>query len=65
MKVIDGGECAQAVVPESEVCIPSLRCHVKSKQEAFSIDPLRQVLENTRNQEDVSVFNGTNLLMTY
>ena len=62
MKVIDSGKCTQAVVTQSEVRVSSFCCHVKSKQEALPVNPLRQAFKNRRDEKYVTIFNRTNLM---
>ena len=62
VKMVDSGKSTQAVVTESEVRISSFGSHVKCKQKAFVIDPLRQAVKNTRNQQHVTILDWTNLL---
>lgn len=61
MEVVDGGERAQAVVSNAEVGIPGFLSHVESEQEALAVNPLRQALEDSRDQQHMSIFNGANL----
>jgi hypothetical protein len=62
VKVVDSGKCTQAVITQPEVWIFSFCSHVNSKQEAVTVNPLWQALENTRDQKHMPVFNWTNLL---
>jgi len=64
VEMIDSGKSTQAVVTESEVWISSLSSHVNCKQKAFVIDPLRQAVKNTRNQQHMAILYRTNLLKT-
>ena len=61
MEVVDGGKRAQAVVANAEVGIPGFLSHVESKEEALAVNPLRQALKDSRDQQHMSIFNGANL----
>lgn len=61
MEMIDGGKGTQAVVTKTKVWIPSFCSHIKRKREAFAVNPLRQAFEDTRNQQHMPIFNGTDL----
>ena len=47
VKMVNGCKSTQAIVTQSEVWIPSFSCHVKCKQEAITINPLRQAIQDT------------------
>lgn len=55
--MIDGGKRTQAIVTKPEVRATSLGCHLQCKQEALWINPLRQTVQNTRNEKHMSIFN--------
>lgn len=62
MKVVDGSKSTKTIVTHTEIRTPRFRCHVKCKQEAFTVNPLWQALKNSRDQKDMPIFNRTDLL---
>lgn len=62
VKMVNGGKCTQAVVTQSEVWISCFISHVKREQEALSVNPLRQALEDLRDKKHMTILNRANLL---
>lgn len=63
VKVVDGGKCTQAVVSQTEIWIPCFHSHVKRKQKAFSVNPLRQALKDPWDKKHMPIFDRANLLI--
>lgn len=61
--MIDSGKSTQTIVTHSKIRISSFFSHMHSKQEAVMVNPLRQAIQDTGDEKDMSILKRAHLII--